>query len=636
MPDRPLTVLTYAASASLAAVALVYFFNPNYLIDGDSSSTSASTRKKGIVGLFNPANDCFINSILQSLAGIGDLRLYLIRELHRRELGGPDVYAMVPLVDNSGKEVDGRKLVSLQSGEVTKGLKSMIDRLNERPIYSKTISAAKFIQVLEHAFETRISKSQQDAQELLQIVAERLSEEYHAGREARKRARKVQNADASSAEHAQLSSTPLQEDSDVNENIPSDLDHSTTNAPTAMEPAKDAELDTLKEEEGFPLEGQTTARTECQYCKFVPKASPTSFVMLNLTVPQKSSTTLNECFDAHFKTEYIDDYKCDKCRLVHAVEIFSKNRDSARSEEQRNVIESRIAKLRKALEEDPEKGPEGVELPDSKSAPKRRIARHIEITSFPKVLVIHLSRSMYDPRSSSTKNLAKLSFPERFPVGGILNRRNYKLLGMVTHKGTHNNGHYETFRRQHLYAPYSTPHVDSSSGPYGASGTPAQSKSKLQSPKVSVDSSRSLEHGTPKSSPSVAGVASPSTASPSSSASSASQSLPSTRPSSGLVSEVTAPRTSESSTIQSLPPPAIDTAKNRRSAELEPRPSTASASKPTSLLDVNRLKRRKRPADRWWRISDDKIKECKTSDVLAMQKEVYMLFYEMEKDDDAR
>ena len=634
MPDRPLTVLTYAASASLAAVALVYFFNPNYLIDGDSSASSASTRKKGIVGLFNPANDCFINSILQSLAGLGDLRLYLIRELHRRELGGPHIYAAVPPVDSNCKNVDGRKLASLQSGEVTQGLKHMIDRLNERPIYRKTISATKFIQVLEHAFETRISKSQQDAQELLQIVAERLSEEYHAGKEARKRARKLQNGNPSSAEVAQLPSAPSQEDNDASESVVSELSHHTTNAPIAPEPVKDEEKDTLKEEEeGFPLEGQTTARTECQYCHFVPKASPTTFVMLNLTVPQKSSTTLNECLDAHFKTEYIDDYKCDKCRLEHAVEVFSRNRDSAKSEEQRTSIKSQIAKLQKALEEDPEKAPEGVDLPDTKLAPKRRISRHIEITSFPKVLVIHLSRSMYDPRSSSTKNLAKLSFPERFPVGGILNRRNYKLLGMVTHKGTHNNGHYETFRRQHLYAPYSTPHVDNASGPYSASATPAQSKSKLQSPKVSVDSSRPLENGAPKSSPIAAEVASPSTSSPSTSASSTSQSLPSTPPSSGSVSEATAPRPSESSTCQNLAPPTPDNAKNRPSNELKPRPSIASASKPTSMLEVNRLKRKKRPADRWWRISDDKIKECKTSDVLAMQKEVYMLFYEMEKDD---
>ena len=136
MPDKPLTVLTYAASASLAAIALVYFFNPNHLIDGEGSKSSASTRKKGIVGLVNPANDCFINCILQSLAGLGDLRLYLIREVHRRELSDPTIYASVLDQDTNGVKNDQSKLASLQGGEVTQGLKSMIDRLNERPIHN--------------------------------------------------------------------------------------------------------------------------------------------------------------------------------------------------------------------------------------------------------------------------------------------------------------------------------------------------------------------------------------------------------------------------------------------------------------------------------------------------------------------
>lgn len=629
MPDRPLTVLTYAASASLAAVALVYFFNPNYLIDGDSSTSSASTRKKGIVGLFNPANDCFINSILQSLAGLGDLRLYLIREIHRRELGGPEVYAAVPLVDKNGKEVDGRKLASLQSGEVTLGLKNMIDRLNERPIYKKTISAASFIRVLEHAFGTRISKSQQDAQELLQIVAERLSEEYHAGREARKRARTAHSGVVSKLELTQTEASLPREARTPDEGTKTEVDHATTSVPTTQEPVNIDELNSLAEEEdGFPLEGQTEARTECQFCHFVPKVSPTSFVMLNLMVPQKSSTTLNECFDAHFKTEFIDDYKCDKCRLEHAVEAYSKEYERARSDERKATIQVTIEKLRTALLDDPEKTPEGVELPDKKLAPKRRIARHIEITTFPKVLVVHLSRSVFDPGSSSTKNLAKVTFPERFPVGGLLNRRYYKLLGMVTHKGTHNSGHYETFRRQHLYAPYSTPHVVNASGPYSA--TPNQSGSTLPSPQITAESPNlHQEANASASNPDTTGRTSSSSASPSSN----SPSSPSTRPSSGSIFGTQDRKDSAVSTAHKS---GINAVKERfLNQEPKSRPTTANTSK-SSAMDVGRFKRKKRPVDRWWRISDDKVKECQTSDVLSMQKEVYMLFYEVEKEDKER
>lgn len=398
---------------------------------------------------------------------------------------------------------------------------------------------------------------------------------------------------------------------DVSESEDPDEWHPTVNAPTIMEPVKDLSDDVFDEEEqGFPLEGQTEARTECQHCHFVPKVKPTSFVMLNLMVPQKSSTTLNECFDAHFKVEYIDDYKCDKCRLEHAMETLKEEITHAYSNERRTNLEAKLARVRKAFETDPEKAPEGVQLPDTKYAPKRKIARHVEITSFPKVLVIHLSRSMFDPGSSSTKNLAKVSFPERFPIGGLLNRRNYKLLGMVTHKGTHNNGHYETFRRQHLYAPISTPHVDKTTGPYSVSATPAQSSPKIQTPKISLESSPLLQ-STP-----VIDYSSPSTHSHSPS-SSTTQSPPSTRPSSGEIFET--PRTSKLST--EIP--------NSPSKSLDPRPRMNSKS--PSLMDVSRFRRKKRPGDRWWRISDDKVKECKTSDVLCMQKEVYMLFYEMEK-----
>ena len=635
MPDKPITVLTYAASASLAAVALVYFFNPNYLIDGETAG-SASSRKKGVVGLSNPANDCFINCVLQSLAGLGDLRLYLIREVHRRELGPKTIYESVPLKDARGKEVNPDKMRSLQGGEVTQGLKDMIDRLNERPIYKKTISAVGFIRVLESAFRTRIAKSQQDAQELLQIVAERLLEEYQAGKQARKTARKGLNGSSSanegSKEGDQLRHSKIEEEPEAAQ--------STGEAGT--------EDPQQEEEDGFPLEGQMEAKTECQFCKFIPKVKPSSFVMLTLSVPQQSSSTLNECFDAQFKTEYIDDYKCDKCRLEHAKQVRENDLAKAKSEKERLSIETELEKLRFAIKEDPEKVPEGVSLPDSKLAPKRKIGRYAEITKFPKILIMHLSRSIYDPRNSSTKNLSKLSFPERFPVGGLLNRRSYKLLGMVSHKGTHNNGHYETFRRQHIYAPSSNPHVDRALGPYSISPATTPSPSRVSTPQTAKLSPTPSAHTTPTISHSAGPEDSSNSIQSYSTSPRSTKTNPSTRPTSGTDDDMSedaytlkpAPTSPTLSKASAKPKPANGAPFTTRptsfstfatiSSNKDERPASTSAA---TITDAARFKRKKRPpTDRWWRISDDKIKECKTADVLSMQREVYLLFYEMEKD----
>ncbi|KAL8850310.1 MAG: hypothetical protein Q9221_004725 [Calogaya cf. arnoldii] len=621
MPDKPLTVLTYAASASLAAVALVYLFSPNQLIDGETSTTSATDRKKGIVGLVNPANDCFINSVLQSLAGLGDLRLFLIREVHRRTVNDVSIYTLLLARDEKGNDIDISKLASLQSGAVTQGLKIMLDQLNERPIYRKTISAQAFIAVLEHAFGTRISRTQQDAQELLQILAERLAEEYEAGKRARTRAEK------------RLSNTkpegvipPLE----ANGEAPEDRALNATVVASELLVSLSAVDETVSDtEDGFPLQGQMEARVECQHCHFVPKPVPTSFVMLNLMVPQKATTTLNECFDAHFKTEYIEDYKCDRCRLDHAIETLEEELTFAKSKEQKSTIQKKLKIVRTALEVDPEAPPENARLPDMKHAPKRKVARHVSITRFPKVLVIHLSRSMFDPGSYSTKNTAKLSFPERLPIGGILNRKNYKLLGLITHKGTHNSGHYETFRRQHLYPPTSKPHVKRNAGPYSAALTP--NTSHQASPQLSGNllATSSVEPDgqeghTPDNRASFSTIPSPI-------APTDSLSPFSTRPNSRSAAAEAAFEKSPN-----VPSPHVpDQPTTILSPPNEPRPSTPNPSRYSASIDLSRFRRKKKTSDRWWRISDEKIKECNTIDVMAMQKDVYLLFYEMERNESA-
>lgn len=69
-PTDGKSTIAYAAGASLAAVTLVYVFGPSWFIDEDSSG-SASQRKKGVVGLSNPANDCFVRASVTGACGRG-------------------------------------------------------------------------------------------------------------------------------------------------------------------------------------------------------------------------------------------------------------------------------------------------------------------------------------------------------------------------------------------------------------------------------------------------------------------------------------------------------------------------------------------------------------------------------------
>ncbi|KAE8860210.1 hypothetical protein PTNB73_07820 [Pyrenophora teres f. teres] len=615
MPEKPLTIATYAAGASLAAITLVYVFGPTYFLDDDANA--ASSKKKGVVGLSNAANDCFINSVLQALAGLPDLRIYLIRETHRRLLDGPQVYDVDP--ESQDAAARPAKLEGLQRGILTHGLKDVLDRLNERPLHKKTISPQPFIRTLERAFGTRISRQQQDAQEFLQIVTERLCDEYHAGGKARRQATRVgtgaTNGDIGSRRREvedQFGAVPAE--GSGSDEVDDEADESATSA----------------EEEGFPFEGKIESQIECQTCHFKPKPTVSTFVTLTLNVPQASSTSLNACLDGMLKVEYIEDFKCERCRLEHALRSKDHELSRATNPNLQQRLRSDISKIRQALEEDPETPPEGVELPDSSQAPKRRIARHMYISQFPKVLAIHLSRSTFAFGSTSTKNMAKVAFPEALPLGGILHRKNYRLLCMVTHKGSHNSGHYESFRRQVQRLPFSTPASFGTEGAYSRqasphpSAAPSVAPSAMQSPRISaLNLANSIDRGSPT--PSTPTLDSPSTRSLSSQ-----DNIPS---SSRGPAPTSAPRISESDPV--LRTASTDT--GNRSDSLSRTRSIRSikeraSEKASSMAEANPLRRKSKKAhNRWWRISDDKIKESKTSEVLNMQKDVYLLFYELDK-----
>ena len=607
MPDKPVTVAAYAAGASLAAITFFYVFGPTFFIDGENSCNTSSGRKRGIIGLSNPANDCFINSVLQALAGLGELRLYLIRELHRRKLDGPEIYETVPRKEDLEANDRLDKIQDLQKGPVAKALKEMLDALNERPIYKKTISARPLIEALERAFRTRISRSQQDAQEFFQVVVERLCDEHHAAVRARKH--------ASSLNRTSIGPSVIQQDLSLEEN-----DMGKAEAPQVhinvdgapVSGATNAGYNAiLEKDDGFPFEGKLESQIRCQFCGFKYKPSWSTFVSLTLNVPQKNATTLDNCFDILLKTEDIGDFRCDKCRLDHALGWKENKLGRARTTEEREALWDDIELIKKALKDDPEQAPKGVELPGQDQAPRRDIKKYMRITVFPKIIAIHLSRSVFDPQSYSTKNSAKVSFPERLRLGGLLEEKQYKLLGVVCHKGSHSSGHYESFRRNHLYPPFATPDV------FRAYATHSRNASVTPSPDPSprIPAMTNPGHGVSR----LSMISTPSI-------SSASQSPPGSRPSSGS----TLARNHES-TGSSLLSSDIKLPFRPQSQQRGTAPGKSLDNSGMGHNMSSKFQRKKKTNERWWRISDDKIKECKTGDVLAMQREVYLLFYELER-----
>ena len=579
MAQKNTTVVAYAAGASLAAITLFYVFGPTFFIDGENAYNTSDGRKRTIIGLSNPANDCFINSVLQAIAGLGDLRLYLIRELHRRALDGPEVFESLPSELKKGEKPG--KIISLQKGPVTLALKEMLDALNERPIYKKTITARSLIEALEKAFQTRLSRNQQDAQEFFQIVAERLCDEYHAAEKARKRTG-IANGGGPERSLAHMNGTISKintEDTDLQGSVQTEK--------------------LLSKNDGFPFEGKIESQIQCQHCGFKYNPSASSFVSLTLNVPRTSSTTLDHCFDVLLKTEDIDDFKCDRCRLKHALEWKRAKLARSSSEIDQNALENDIGKIEEALRTDPEQPPKNVELPPSDQAPKRKIKRHMRITVFPKIVAIHLSRSVFDPRSYSTKNMAKVAYPERLRLGGILSEKWYKLLGIVCHKGSHNSGHYESFRRNHLYPPFSTPDVFGAYAALSREGSNVASAN--PSPRIPPRPSSSVFADPPSPDSNRMSLT---TSSSNNTSRPESRQIETSHTSSGAKSHTAGGPGSFSTTVNKSPTKSIIRGK------------------------------RKKSNDRWWRISDDKIKEARTSEVLSMQREVYLLFYELERPGD--
>lgn len=236
------------------------------------------------------------------------------------------------------------------------------------------------------------------------------------------------------------------------------------------------------------------------------------------------------------------------------------------------------------------------------------------MSDHPSVIVIHLSRSIYDQYLTSRKNVCKVSFPENLVMGGLVDRKGYKLQCVVTHKGGHDSGHYECFRRQIVWrAPFSTPHPPSMLGTPGISVTPSGAATPNMKEMNGVEGDKRCSFT--ESNDSVSQITTSETTL------STLLTVPGDFPGNHISSSASSVRTTTSATQTNM------------DGSSAPSPILKGTS-PKISIDSEVCKKKKiKKNNKWWRISDDKIKEAKTNDVLAQQKEVYLLFYEKVRED---
>lgn len=407
-------------------------------------------------------------------------------------------------------------------------------------MHRKTISAKPFVHTLERRCGGRISREQQDAHEFLGIVAEKLEEEYVYGNrwreKVREKARREKEAEGTglddgleSEAEAEAGSNPqterdfelVEREGSVEPLTESEI---LAGAPPADAPGGKAEPASAGGESPasapinyealryppMPLAGKYETNLTCLTCKFSPRRDTrTDFLALTLTVPHTSRTSLSRCLDSLLSSEHIDDYLCPQCLIQYHLQQLPPSSDL-------------VPQLEAMLADDPEKALDDFPLPRD-TAPRRRISKQTRITTYPDVLCLHLSRSIYD-LNASRKNSCRVEFGEKLSLGGLVEKKKeYRLVALVTHRGGHEYGHYECFRRQQPSATF----------------------------------------------PSTAAV---------------------------IAAE-----------------------------------DSTSAKESMSEEQGRRRKKRTRKEDRWWRISDDKAKECRLAEVLSMEKDAYLMFYERVK-----
>jgi ubiquitin carboxyl-terminal hydrolase 16 len=353
---------------------------------------------KHTTGLINLRNDCFANSSVQAYSALPGLTDYLnkfiasYKKLHEFvESHGISWDELVEAKLKAKKAPQNSKFKNSSSKfdiALHMSLASIIKKLQETQMTTRTISVWTFLHCLEGIFNAKISRSQHDAHELTQLINETL-------------------------EHENLKIKSFY--TFITHNLQSFLGKN--NFPTPQ----DYEILEALQIPEFPFNGLVLSQMKCLACNCVSKPSFTPFTMLTLHTPQTFSTDLDTLLNEN-ESESIEGYQCLKCRISR-IEANEKYLNRELDPKDAKFIES-ITKLNsdptvcinddlpKELEEYVKNyNVNGVDISKVTST----VFRKTQILKPPKIFGLHLSRSSFNG-VDITRNSCRVSFKDKLTL----------------------------------------------------------------------------------------------------------------------------------------------------------------------------------------------------------------------------